>query len=54
MERYAASSVKQQIDRILWEVWDPGPPNKECPMKTQQAPSRVYEALARKDRTSTL
>jgi hypothetical protein len=24
MEKYAARTVKQQIDRILWEVWDPG------------------------------
>jgi len=23
MEKYAARSVKQQIDRVLWEVWDP-------------------------------
>ena len=23
MEKYAARSLKQQIDRILWEVWDP-------------------------------
>jgi hypothetical protein len=23
MEKYAARAVKQDVDRILWEVWDP-------------------------------
>ena len=23
MEKYAARAVKHEIDRILWEVWDP-------------------------------
>jgi hypothetical protein len=23
MEKYAARRVKQEIDRVLWEVWDP-------------------------------
>jgi hypothetical protein len=23
MEKYAARSAKQEIDRVLWEVWDP-------------------------------
>jgi hypothetical protein len=23
MEKYAARTVKQEIDRVLWEVWDP-------------------------------
>ena len=31
MEKYAARSVKQQIDRILWEVWDPIGVNKIAP-----------------------
>jgi hypothetical protein len=31
MEKYAARSVKQQIDRILWEVWDPIGVNKISP-----------------------
>ena len=31
MEKYIARSVKQQIDRILWEVWDPIGVNKISP-----------------------
>jgi hypothetical protein len=23
MEKYAARKVKQEIDRVLWQVWDP-------------------------------
>jgi hypothetical protein len=28
MEKYAARRVKQEIDRVLWEVWDPIGVNK--------------------------
>jgi hypothetical protein len=28
MEKYAARRVKQEIDRVLWEVWDPIRVNK--------------------------
>ena len=28
MEKYAARAVKQDVDRILWEVWDPIGVNK--------------------------
>jgi hypothetical protein len=28
MEKYAARQVKQEIDRVLWEVWDPIGVNK--------------------------
>ena len=35
MQRYAASSVKQQIDRILWEVWDPIGVNKISPARDE-------------------
>jgi len=33
MEKYAARSVKRQIDRILWEVWDPIGVNKISPAR---------------------
>ena len=35
MEKYAARSVKQQIDRILWEVWDPIGVNKISPARDE-------------------
>lgn len=35
MEKYAARSVKQQFDRILWEVWDPIGVNKISPARDE-------------------
>lgn len=35
MEKYAARDVKLQIDRILWEVWDPIGVNKISPARDE-------------------
>jgi hypothetical protein len=35
MVKYAARAVKQQIDRILWEVWDPIGVNKISPARDE-------------------
>jgi hypothetical protein len=35
MEKYAGRSIKQQIDRILWEVWDPIGVNKISPARDE-------------------
>ena len=35
MEKYAARNVKQQIDRILWEVWDPIGVNQISPARDE-------------------
>ena len=35
MEKYAARNVKQQIDHILWEVWDPIGVNKISPARDE-------------------
>ncbi len=35
MDKYAARRVKQEIDRILWEVWDPIGVNQETVARSE-------------------
>lgn len=47
MEKYAARKVKQEIDRILWEVWDPIGVNQISPARDEYSMyvNGVFELL---------
>ena len=47
MEKYAALKVKQEIDRVLWEIWDPIGVNKISPARDEYSSyvNGVFELL---------
>jgi len=48
MEKYAARDVKREIDRILWEVWDPIGVSKISPARDEYTRyvNGVFQLLA--------
>jgi hypothetical protein len=46
VEKYQARAIKQQIDRILWEVWDPIGVNTIAPLDEYSSyVNRIFELL---------
>jgi|SRR5271165_2779024 len=46
IEKYQARALKQQIDRILWEVWDPIGVNTIAPRDEYSSyVNRIFELL---------